>query len=103
MTVLAPQSLSANAQQLSITWNDGRTGVVTWRTLRDKCPCAVCRVERASPPPMLIVLGPGEMAPIRATRMEAIGNYAYRIDFSDGHSSGIFPLDLLSELTLGTP
>jgi DUF971 family protein len=30
--------------------------------------------------------------------MVPVGNYAYRIEFSDGHSTGIYTLDLLRRL-----
>jgi DUF971 family protein len=30
--------------------------------------------------------------------MDPVGNYAYRILFSDGHETGIFTLDLLRRL-----
>jgi len=30
--------------------------------------------------------------------MDPVGNYAYRILFSDGHDTGIFTLELLREL-----
>ena len=33
-----------------------------------------------------------------ATGMYPVGNYAYQIDFSDGHKTGIYSLELLREL-----
>ena len=90
-----PQHLSATATALSIRWSDGMEGEISWRILRDKCPCAVCRVERATPPPMLPVLDLAQTLPIRATAMHPIGNYAYQIEFNDGHRTGIYSLDLL--------
>jgi DUF971 family protein len=30
--------------------------------------------------------------------MKPVGSYAYSIDFSDGHGTGIYPLELLREL-----
>jgi len=47
---------------------------------------------------MFNILKPEELAPVRATAMVPIGNYAYQIDFSDGHNSGIFSLELLREI-----
>ena len=35
---------------------------------------------------------------LRATAMFPIGNYAYQIDFSDGHKTGIFSLELLRDI-----
>ncbi|MDP6722272.1 MAG: DUF971 domain-containing protein [Pirellulaceae bacterium] len=38
------------------------------------------------------------MQPLRIKGMKPVGNYAYSIDFSDGHDSGIYSFDLLLEL-----
>jgi len=35
---------------------------------------------------------------ITIRHMDPVGNYAYRILFSDGHDTGIFTLELLREL-----
>ncbi|MCY2964836.1 MAG: DUF971 domain-containing protein [Planctomycetota bacterium] len=99
MNSLSPSTLSATATQLTITWSDGVVGHVTWQTLRSGCPCATCRVARAEPPSDLPVLSLAEAQPIRATGMHPVGNYAYQIDFNDGHRSGIFSLELLRELS----
>jgi len=99
MSSPVPTALRQVSDGLSITWSDGREGHVTWRRLRDRCPCAVCRVERAAPPPDLVLLAPGADQPCRATGLQPIGNYAYAIAFNDGHRSGIFTLTLLRDLT----
>jgi len=35
--------------------------------------------------------------------MDPVGNYAYRILFSDGHETGIYPLELLRGLGIAEP
>lgn len=47
---------------------------------------------------MFNILKPEEADPVRAIAMSPVGNYAYQIDFSDRHSSGIFSLEFLREL-----
>jgi DUF971 family protein len=47
---------------------------------------------------MLPILTEEEMQPFRIKGMKPVGNYAYSIDFSDGHDSGIYSFDLLLEL-----
>ena len=47
---------------------------------------------------VLPVLAPEELAPLAITGMRPVGQYAYAIEFSDGHSSGIYTLDYLREL-----
>ena len=97
---LSLTSLKADREALLARWNDGVSHRIPWRTLRDNCPCATCRTNRAEtkPAPMFNILKPEEVGPVRATAMVPIGNYAYQIDFSDGHSTGIFALELLREI-----
>jgi DUF971 family protein len=98
---LSPQSLKNVGNALAIEWSDGVTHRIPWRALRDACPCATCRLERSQPPkpqPLLSVLTPAEARPLAPASMRPMGNYAYAIAFSDGHSSGIFSLELLRQL-----
>jgi DUF971 family protein len=44
------------------------------------------------------VLAAAEIAPLQIVGMQPVGQYAYSIDFSDGHSSGIYTLEYLHEL-----
>jgi DUF971 family protein len=45
-----------------------------------------------------------ETKPLTISGMRPVGNYAYKIDFSDGHSSGLFTMELLrAEGTLVEP
>ena len=85
---------------IEITWSDGRVAGYTPRLLRDACPCATCREKRVEParPNPLAVLAPEEIAPLSISGMKPVGQYAYSIEFSDGHSSGIYTLDYLREL-----
>ncbi len=39
-----------------------------------------------------------EARPTRVEHMRPVGNYAYNIQFSDGHDSGIYTFDYLVEL-----
>ena len=88
------------AGAIEIAWSDGTRGVYTPRLLRDACPCASCREQRAAarPAPLLPVLAPAELAPLAVTSMRPVGQYAYAIGFSDGHASGIYTLEYLREL-----
>jgi DUF971 family protein len=98
---LSPQSLKNTGNALEIAWSDGLTQRISWRKLRDACPCATCRVDRSKPPkpqPLLAVISPAETRPLAPTSMRPVGNYAYAISFSDGHSAGIYSLELLREL-----
>jgi DUF971 family protein len=95
---LSLKSLKSDGDALLVTWGDGLTHRLTWGTLRDACPCATCRQKRLEPAPPLKILAPGEAGPVRVTGMVPVGNYAYQIDFSDGHKTGIYSLELLREI-----
>lgn len=103
-------SLKGDDHALTIAWSDGVTHRLTWRLLRDRCPCATCRDrqvrgaadslsgELPAAPDLLPILSPAEAQPLRVTAMKPVGNYAYGIDFSDGHTTGIYSLEYLREL-----
>ena len=87
--------------RIAIQWSDGTRRKYTSRELRNACPCATCKEKQAAPPPpanLLPVITPAEAAPLRIEAMRPVGNYAYGITFSDGHSSGIFTMALLQGL-----
>jgi DUF971 family protein len=91
----------AAPDRLRITWSDGQVREYPVRELRDKCPCATCREKRNAPPPpatSLPILSAAEAAPLRIAGMNPVGRYAYGIEFSDGHDTGIFTLESLREL-----
>src|SRR5689334_504351 len=86
---------------LMIEWSDGQSRKYTVRELRDACPCASCREKRsqsAEPASLLPVLSLSEAQPLTIAKMEPVGHYAYSIEFSDGHDTGIYTLELLRQL-----
>jgi DUF971 family protein len=86
---------------LVVEWSDGLVQRVPYRVLRDNCPCAVCRTappESKAAQSGLRVLTPAQTRPLDIVRMSPAGNYAYYVEFSDGHTSGIFTFDLLRSL-----
>lgn len=86
---------------LVIEWSDGQSREYSVRELRDGCPCASCRETRsrpAEPANLLPVLSLNEARPLAVAKMEPVGHYAYSIEFSDGHNTGIYTLELLRQL-----
>lgn len=104
MNDLRPLALKGDADSLRIEWSDGVVHQLPWSYLRDNCPCASCRDRRNAPPAAepqpgaLPILSAAEAQPLRASEMKAVGNYAYGIHFSDGHTTGIYSLEYLREL-----
>lgn len=94
---LQPTNLALRQGVLSIEWSDGLTLEYDVVRLRQHCPCATCRTDR-------VRTTGDENEPLPANpdvtikSMEPVGNYAYKITFSDGHDTGLFTLDLLREL-----
>lgn len=87
--------------RLRIQWSDGETLEYSVAQLRERCPCATCREKRSAPPPpsnQLQVLSMEEAQPLRVLGMRPVGAYAYHIDFSDGHNTGLYTLEFLREL-----
>jgi DUF971 family protein len=86
--------------RLLIEWSDGERREYAFADLRDHCPCATCREKRAAPAPktLLPVLKMEEAQPLAINGMRPVGHYAYSIEFSDGHDTGIYTFELLREL-----
>ncbi len=101
--MLQPTALTlADDRFLQVTWSDGEVRRSSFASLRAACPCATCREKKRADagrkPNLLPVLTAAEAQPLKIVRMRPVGNYAYNIDFSDGHGSGLFTIELLREL-----
>lgn len=93
----------AEPNGLIITWSDGKQFRYTANLLRRECPCATCREKRTAQeqnPFQLTILKPEEIAPLSIRGMKPVGTYAYTIDFSDGHNTGIYTFETLRSLGL---
>lgn len=80
---------------LTIEWSDGLATTITLRTLRDNCPCAVCKGETIMGTTYsfgLQVMKPG-MYELQA--LTSSGNYGIQATWADGHSTGIYTWELL--------
>ena len=89
--------LRMKAQELVVTWADGRRSVYPMAYLRAKCPCAQCRTHRGEQgPPAVVSAGPDE--PVTVANAELAGNYAVRFVWSDGHDTGIYNYTYLRQI-----
>jgi len=85
----------AGPRELAIDWSDGERSVLDVVGLRRACRCAVCIDEWTGGQ----ILQPDQVPEdVRPRRIDLVGRYALSIDWSDGHSSGIYTFDLLRKL-----
>ena len=88
-------------KELQIDWSDGVKSVFPLGTLRTHCPCASCKVfreEQATRKSRLTLLPGNYAGDLAAVGAQMVGNYALRIDWSDGHASGIYSFEFLAGL-----
>ena len=93
-----------NDGNLLIRWDDGKESRFAPRWLRARCPCAGCVDEWSGQR----TVGEAQVKPdVRAQNLEPVGRYAVRVDWSDGHNSGIWSweylLEMREEQSAGTP
>ena len=83
--------------QLKVKWNDGHQGFSDFLTLRWNCPCAGCRGEMGTPGRLDFIkrLEPDEYA---MERLEAVGLYALKPVWKDGHETGLYTYEHLRDL-----
>lgn len=80
---------------LEMTWQDGHVSLYPAAFLRGSCPCASC-VDEISGERRF---GQGEVAAdVGSVSLKLVGNYAVQIDWSDGHSTGLYSFDYLREI-----
>ena len=78
---------------LRMKFSDGVEADYPYQYLRGYCPCALCQGHSA--------LGTKYHEPagqVEPSSIEAVGNYALSIAWSDGHSTGIYRFDFLREI-----
>lgn len=81
---------------IEIQWEEhGHVGVYPARALRLACACAACVEEMSGRP----ILDPDAVREdIRALGVKLVGQYAVYFAWNDGHSTGIYPYEMLLEL-----
>ena len=99
MTIYPTDLQRVGDQELRIQWSDGQQRQYRVGELRAHCPCAMCREEHGDQESAALpVLSAQQAAPLQIASMKPVGNYAYRIAFSDGHDTGLYTFELLRSL-----
>ncbi|MFN0050598.1 MAG: DUF971 domain-containing protein [Planctomycetales bacterium] len=97
MSPIPPTTIRAHRQtgRFEFQWPGGPPLEVPFHHVRAQCPCASCIDEHTG----ARILDPTTIPPdIHPTGMSFTGNYALKINWSDGHSTGLYTWDLLSEI-----
>ena len=95
MTIIKPTDIKLHKQSatLELLYADGVTHRLSAEFLRVYSPSAEVRGHGKGQE----VLQSGKLH-VKLTNVEAIGSYAIRLVFDDGHNSGIYSWDYLREL-----
>lgn len=91
-------------ESLTVRWNDGRVSVYPLAYLRRNSPSAEAKAMRedmAKNPLTVLPASAVSNEPLKATGAELIGNYALRVEFSDGHRTGLYTWAYLREIDPG--
>ena len=81
---------------IKIDWKDGHHSEYKLAYLRDECPCASCTGAHGTEP-QKTSYSAGSPSPfkmytpvLKIAQIEQVGHYAIRIEWSDGHNTGIY-------------
>lgn len=88
-----PKEISQTEDEVTIIWNDGHISKYLNCYLRQKCPCALCtedqnRKSKKVSPTLSIM------------KIDQIGRYAFKFQFSDLHQIGIYTFPYLRSLCM---
>ena len=85
----------SRSRGLTIQWREGHRSEYPLRYLRDRCPCATCTETRggADPSPF-----PMFQPALRLVSVEPVCRYALKLQWSDGHNTGIYSWEYLRSI-----
>ncbi len=85
-----------DSRTLAIDWTDGTSQKWDVVDLRRACPCASCIDEWTGKN----LIKEGQINDkVRPISINSVGQYALSINFSDGHSTGIYSFEKLRSLS----
>lgn len=95
----------SKSKGIKIDWKDSHRSEYTLAYLRDECPCASCTGAHGTEPQKSAYSAPAPANPfqlftpvLKMLTVEEVGHYAIRIDWSDGHNTGIYSFDHLRKI-----
>lgn len=107
-TVPEPQHIAiSKSKGIKIDWSDGHRSEYALGYLRDECPCATCTGAHGTVPQKTSYSAPAGQPSspfqmykpvLKMLNVEEVGAYAIRIDWNDGHNTGIYSFDHLRRI-----
>jgi DUF971 family protein len=98
----------SKSKGIEIDWKDAHHSSYGVEYLRDWCPCASCtgahgtapRLKTTETPKSSAAADPFQMykPKTKMTGVEPVGQYAMRIQWNDGHNTGIYSYDHLRRI-----
>lgn len=102
--ILKPENIVIMHENIAIKWTDGSESFIKNKQLRDACPCANCSGESDVFGNLyknnIQVQNSNNHLKYKISSYRHIGHYAIRVHWADGHNSGIYSFDLLSNLNV---
>ena len=83
-----------STKSLTVAFDDNTKAVIPYQYLREESPSAENKGHGNGPPPPRAPIP----ADIDVVNAEQTGRYAVRIEFSDGHRTGLYTWELLKSL-----
>ncbi|MBI4368546.1 MAG: DUF971 domain-containing protein [Candidatus Omnitrophica bacterium] len=94
--ILRPLEIKqADSETLAIRWEDAHESRYPSRSLRLLCRCAACVDEWSGAHRLNEDSVPQDVHPVR---LQSVGRYGIKIDWSDGHNTGIYTFQYLREI-----
>jgi DUF971 family protein len=93
----------SKSRGINIDWKDAHHSAYDLAYLRDHCPCAACTGAHGTAPRPKSGEQPANpfqmyTRKLKMDAVEPVGNYAIRIQWSDGHGSGIYSFEHLRKI-----
>lgn len=82
------------ARLLEVVWDDGNTTFFRHLVLRGFCPCAVCQGHEGA----IQWVEPSGDSALALTQLHETGQYGLRLEWGDGHATGIYSFTYLQDL-----
>jgi DUF971 family protein len=94
-----PLHIAAIGHEIAIAWEDGAETYISMEKLRAASPSAENTGEHDLLGKRYGGTDQKQFPGVRVKAWHMVGGYAVQFDFSDGHSTGIFPYDFLRNLS----